>query len=107
MSREKKTRFHDLVSGMDGGSFDDLRGEVRARECREWLGEADLSEMAESLGRKPACPECGSLSCRPWGRSKSGERRYVCSDCGRDVPAAEPIGFGLVEEASDGLRQSA
>jgi dephospho-CoA kinase len=28
-------------------------------------------------------PECGSLSCRPWGRSKSGERRYVCSDCGR------------------------
>jgi transposase-like protein len=83
MSREKKTRFHDLVSGMDGGSFDDLRGEVRARECREWLGEADLSEMAESLGRKPACPECGSLSCRPWGRSKSGERRYVCSDCGR------------------------
>ena len=24
-----------------------------------------------------------------------------------DVPAAEPIGFGLVEEASDGLRQSA
>jgi hypothetical protein len=28
-------------------------------------------------------------------------------DCETDVPAAEPIGFGLVEEASDGLRQSA
>jgi len=83
MSRGRKTQFRDLASGMDEGSFDDLRGEVRARECREWLGEADLPEMAGSLGRKPACPECGSLSCRPWGRSKSGERRYVCSDCGR------------------------
>jgi hypothetical protein len=83
MSRENKTRFHDLVYGMDVDSFDDLRDEVRARECREWLGETDFSEMAESLGRKPVCTRCGSTSCRPWGRSRSGEPRYVCSDCGR------------------------
>jgi hypothetical protein len=105
--QEKKTRFHDLVSGMDGGSFDDLRGEVRARECREWLGEADLSEMAESLGRKARLPGMRIAFLPALGEVEIGRAEVRLLRLRTDVPAAEPIGFGLVEEASDGLRQSA
>lgn len=82
MSREKQTEWYGRVMSMGTAEFAELREAVRARECSDMLGRNELSELASGLGREPVCPECGSKDAVKWGKSRSGEPRYLCKGCG-------------------------
>lgn len=75
--------IHSFVNELSINEFKLLTDECKTRFLLVNYNHTSFSSLALSLGRKPKCPYCNSLSFTLYGYYKNNEQRYKCKDCNK------------------------
>ena len=78
----KSNPFLDEVYSLSDLEFSQLNEAVTFRKNKEKFGFTTLDEAALKYQREVSCPNCGSISCKKDGKTKTGKQRYRCNSCG-------------------------